>query len=264
MDKIIIRGLKIKARHGVKDFEKITPQTFLFDADIFCDFYAAAADDDLEKTINYSSVCKIITSVTQGNVFNLIEKLAYECAYAVMEALPAQKITLTVYKPEAPVKAEFDSVGVSVEISRERAVLSIGSSIGDRKKYLDAAVEKLNTYRGITVKKVSTFIETEPFGGVARNKFLNGAVEVETLLSPQGLLQAAHDIENECGRERTERWGDRTLDIDIIFFGKRIIRSDDLIIPHAGYADRDFVMIPLKEIVPDFVCPLCGKPVKDI
>lgn len=264
MDKILIRGLEVSTCHGVKDFEKIHPQLFIFDADLYCDFSVAATNDDIDSTINYSTASKIIVAVAKNNCFNLIEKLAYECAYAVMEATPANRIVLTVYKPQAPMKQKFDTVGVTVDVSREKVYLSLGSSMGERRKYLDAAIEKLNTCRQITVKKVSDYIETEPYGGVAENKFLNCAVEIETLFSPRLLLNEIHRIEAECGRVRNKRWGDRTLDIDIIFFGKHIITEDELVIPHAEYHKRDFVLAPLKQIAPDFICPKLLKPVKSI
>lgn len=264
MNKVIIRGLEVSACHGVKDFEKIQPQPFIFDVDIYFDFSEAAVSDDIEDTINYSAASKIIVSVARDNCFNLIEKLAYECAYAVMEGTPASRIALTVYKPQAPMKQKFDTVGVSVDISRERAYLSLGSSMGDRRQYLDTAIEKLNTCRGISVKKVSDYMQTEPYGGVAQNQFLNCAVEIETLLSPRQLLNEIHRIEVECGRVRDKHWGDRTLDIDVIFFGKKIITEDDLIIPHPEYHKRDFVLIPLKQIAPDFICPKFLKIVKEM
>lgn len=264
MNKILIRGLEVSACHGVKDFEKIQPQPFIFDADLYYDFSAAAVSDDIDDTINYSAASKIIVAVTKNNCFNLIEKLAYECAYAVMEGTPASRIILTVYKPQAPMKQKFNSVAVTVDISREMVYLSLGSSIGDRRQYIDTAIEKLNTCRQITVKKVSDYVQTEPYGGVAENQFLNCAVEIETLLSPRQLLMEIHRIEEECGRVRDKRWGDRTLDIDIVFFGKQIIAEDDLIIPHVEYHKRDFVLIPLKQIAPNFICPKFLKPVKDI
>lgn len=264
MNKILIRGLEVSACHGVKEIEKNRPQPFIFDADIYYDFFAAAGSDDISDTVNYSAASKLIVAVAQNNTFNLIEKLAYECAYAIMNDTPASRITLTVYKPEAPMKLKFDTVGVTVDVIRERVYLSLGSSMGDRRKYLDDAIEKLNTSCGITVKKVSEYIETEPYGGVAQNKFLNCAVEIETLLSPHELLNTIHRIEHECGRIREKHWEDRTLDIDIVFFGKRIISEDDLIIPHPEYHKRSFVLTPLKEIAPDFICPLLNKTIKNI
>ncbi|MCH5164062.1 MAG: 2-amino-4-hydroxy-6-hydroxymethyldihydropteridine diphosphokinase [Clostridiales bacterium] len=264
MNKILIRGLTVSACHGVRDFEKVNPQPFVFDADIYYDFSKAYLSDDLNDTINYSQACNKIAAVTTNNSFDLIEKLAYECAYAVMEGGNASKIELTVYKPEAPVKQKFDTVGVSIEVERTVSYLSLGSSMGDKKSYLDTAIQKLCDYPHISVKKVSDYIETQPYGGVAKNTFLNCAVEIETLYSARQLLDIIHKIEAECDRVRSVHWEDRTLDIDIIFFGKQVILEDDLIVPHADYHRRDFVLTPLRQIAPNFICPVLKKAIKDI
>lgn len=264
MDKIFIRGLEVSACHGVKDFEKVQPQPFVFDADLYFDFHAAYLSDDLNDTLNYSEASKIIVRTALDNSFNLIEKLAYECAYAVMNSLPAKKISLTVYKPRAPMKQKFTSVGVKAEVERNTVFLSLGSSMGDRKNYLDSAVAKLSAHPLIKVEKVSSYIETEPCGGVAQNKFLNCAVQIQTLLKPAELLAFTQGVEKECGRVRGRRWADRTLDIDIIFFGKKIIEEDNLVVPHPEYFKRAFVLEPLKEIAPDFICPLLKKAVKEL
>ncbi len=257
MGVVKIRGLEISACHGVHDFEKTKPQRFVFDVDIRTDFYGAAKTDKIDSTINYSRACTLISAITRGNVFNLIEKLAYECAFGIMENFEnASAVTLTVFKPDAPIKLKFGNVGVGVELRREKAYLSLGSSMGDKKRYLDTAVEKLASTRGVRVEKVSDYISTQPYGGVAENTFLNCAVCVETFLSPRELLEEIHRIEKECGRVRKERWGDRTLDIDIVFFGNRIIREEGLTVPHPDYANRQFVLQPMKQIAPDFVCPL--------
>ncbi|MDE6505018.1 MAG: 2-amino-4-hydroxy-6-hydroxymethyldihydropteridine diphosphokinase [Clostridia bacterium] len=259
MNAVKIRGLEIAARHGVYDFEKSTPQLFVIDADLYTDFYSAAKYDDLNATVNYSQVCNTLIKIATENTFNLIETLAYSCANALMGGFPLSGLSITVYKPEAPMKVKFSNVGVTVTLERERAFLSIGSSLGDKKGYLDKAVKLLGATQGITVKKISSYIETEPYGGVAENKFLNCAAEISTWLPPLKLLEEIHRIEAECGRERLARWGDRTLDIDIIFYGGKIIREDALSVPHPEYSKRDFVLIPLKEIAPEFVCPLTFK-----
>jgi 2-amino-4-hydroxy-6-hydroxymethyldihydropteridine diphosphokinase len=136
--------------------------------------------------------------------------------------------------------------------------------MGDSKKILKEGLELLSNYRGVKIKKVSNIIQTEPYGGVAKNIFYNCAAEVECLLSPKDLLCAIHEVEEKCGRVRKERWGDRTLDIDIIFFGDKIIADSGLSVPHLDYANRDFVIIPIKEIAPDFVCPDTRKRVSDL
>lgn len=257
MDIVKIRGLEISACHGVNPEEKVNPQRFVFDADIFTDFYSAAGSDCLADTVNYSAACKLIARVAGENVFNLIEKLAYECAFALTEAFPQIKsVTLTVSKPDAPVKLKFSTVAVTVTVERERAYLSLGSSLGDRKGMLDAALKKLALTRGVTVERVSDYMATPPYGGAAENEFLNCAACVSTFLTPHALLDEIHRIESECGRVRGVRWGDRTLDIDIIFFGDRRICDETLIIPHPDYKNRDFVLEPLKQIAPHLVVGL--------
>ncbi|MDE7083026.1 MAG: 2-amino-4-hydroxy-6-hydroxymethyldihydropteridine diphosphokinase [Clostridia bacterium] len=263
-DIILIRGLEVKTCHGVHAEEKVNPQPFIFDADLYTDFYTAAKSDDLNATVNYSKACEILVKTATEKTYNLIETVAYSGVYALLDALNLKKVRLTVYKPNAPIKRKFDTVGVTVTAEKERVFLSLGSSMGDRKSYLDKAQELLSQTRGIKVKKVSSYIETEPYGGVAQNGFLNCAVEIETYLTPHMLLEEIHRIENECGRVRTLRWGDRTLDIDIIFFGHKIIEEDDLQIPHREYFKRSFVLAPLNEIAPDFVCPVLHKKVKEL
>lgn len=249
---ISIKGLEIAACHGVHEFEKTAQKKFVVDCEITTDFYLAAKRDDLNSTVSYSEVCALLVSVVKNNVFNLIEKLVYECAFAVMEKFKTvNKVTVCVHKPEAPVPHKFEDISVSVTLERCTAYLSIGSSMGDRRGYLERGIELLKKTRGVSVEKVSNFIETEPYGGVAENKFLNGAIKIKTYLSPQSLLFEIHRIEEECGRERTVHWGDRTLDIDIILFGDKNIKEEGLIIPHPEYKKRDFVLIPLRQIAPE-------------
>ena len=261
---ILIRGLEVKACHGVLGFEKTQPQPFIFDADMLFDFYGAYKSDDVTDTVNYAPACELITQTAQKHGFNLIEKLAYECAFVLAEAFALKGVKITVYKPKAPVNVKFSNVGVTVTLLRTTAYLSIGSSEGDKKARLDEAVEKLGKTRGISVKKVSSYIKTPPYGGVAKGEFLNCAAEIETLLAPHALLDEIHRIESECGRVRKERWGDRTLDIDIVFYGRQIISDSRLTVPHPDYRNRWFVLAPMREIAPDFVCPECNICIKDI
>ena len=264
MNKVFVKGLEVYARHGVLDREKVNPQRFIFDVALDCDFEDAAANDDLRGTVDYSAVCDTIAEVATANSYNLLEKLAYECAYAVLDATGAHAAEITIGKPQAPVQHRFENVGVTVKAFRERAFLSLGSSLGDREKYLDKGIEKLGQTNGVTVKKISSYISSEPWGGVANNEFLNCAVEIETYLSPRALLKEINRIEEECGRKRAKRWDDRTLDIDIIFFGDKIIKEEKLVIPHPEYMKRGFVLTPLKKIAPNFFCPETGVQIKDI
>ena len=248
---ISICGLEITARHGVLNEEKINPQKFVFDLDLEVDFLRAAKDDDINSTVNYAEVCALIERTTEENKFNLIEKLCCECAFKVLENFErVRKIKITCSKPQAPVKQKFENISVTVTLERVKAYLSLGSSMGDREGYLNRAISLLNATRGIRVEKVSPNIQTEPYGGVAKNSFLNCAVCVDTFLPPHALLDEIHRIENDCGRVREKRWDDRTLDIDIIFYGDKEICDETLVIPHPDYKNRDFVLKPLKSIAP--------------
>lgn len=265
MSAITVKGLKVTACHGVLPEEKINPQPFVFDIDMDCDTTAAAKSDDVNLTVNYAAVCELVASFCKENCFNLIEKLAYGAAYKIAETFPLVKaVEVTVHKPEAPVGLPFDDISVTARVERNTVILSLGSSEGDKKAALDGAIRALNALDGIKVLKVSDYIETEPYGGAAKNKFLNCALTAECLISPRELLDNIHLIESSFGRVRDTRWGDRTLDIDIVFFGNKIIAEEGLCVPHPDYKNRAFVLTPLKQIVPGFVCPLFHKRIADI
>lgn len=257
MQKVIIKNLEIMGRHGVKPEEKINFQPFVISASMSTEFLEAAETDNIDKTVNYSSVCKLFDKIVKENSFNLIEKLAAECAYAVMENFTnVSEITLSVDKPQAPMKGKFESVAAELSLKREVCYLSLGSSLGDKRAAIERALSALEATRGIAVKKVSTFYKTAPYGGVAHNTFLNCAVEIETFLPAEELLRKIHIIEADGGRVRERKWDDRTIDIDIIFYGNEVINTPNLVVPHPEWEIREFVLKPLKEIAPEFVCPV--------
>ena len=131
--------------------------------------------------------------------------------------------------------------------------LGLGSNLGDRHKNITSAVERLNQ-NGITIKKLSTIIETDPVGGPKdQGKFLNAVAKAETNLSPENLRSTLKTIEQALGRVKTAKNGPRTIDLDILLYDMDVINTSELIIPHPRMLNRDFVMIPLKEIAPDLV-----------
>ncbi len=252
MNKITISALSVYACHGVNETEKSIEQPFILSCDMYLDFYDAALQDDLSKTVNYADVCAMLESTIIQNSYNLIETLAYRCAFSITDKYPGiSRIALKISKPQAPVTCKVEDVSVSLDLKKETAYLSLGSSMGDKKAYLDFALERLSKIPGIKVEKISSYLATEPYGGVAKNKFLNACVKVSTFLSPFSLLDRIHEIEAEAKRRRDVRWGDRTLDIDIVLFGKKKIDTEELTIPHPDCKNRDFVLIPLKEIAPE-------------
>ena len=131
-----------------------------------------------------------------------------------------------------------------------RAFLALGSNLGDRREHLQAAVDFVGAARGVSVLAVSPVYETDPVGGPAQDDFLNAVVEVETSLSPQRLLSLAQDAETAADRVRVERWGPRTLDVDIVLVDGVQMDEPELTIPHPRYHERGFVLAPLHDLDP--------------
>jgi 2-amino-4-hydroxy-6-hydroxymethyldihydropteridine diphosphokinase len=131
------------------------------------------------------------------------------------------------------------------------AYLALGSNEGDRLSTLQRAVDLLDAAPGITIRRSSRIYETEPVGGPPQPDYLNAVVEARTSLDPRELLEACHRVERSLGRERVVRWGPRTIDIDILTYGRERIDEPDLVIPHPRMHERGFVLAPLLELDAD-------------
>lgn len=132
----------------------------------------------------------------------------------------------------------------------ETAFLGLGGNLGDRAATLRAAIDDLDAADGVRVTHVSSLYETPPWGPVPQGPYLNACVAVETTLSARDLLELGLAIERRHGRERLVRWGPRTLDIDLLLFGREKIEEPGLALPHPHMAERAFVLVPLAEIAP--------------
>jgi 2-amino-4-hydroxy-6-hydroxymethyldihydropteridine diphosphokinase len=145
----------------------------------------------------------------------------------------------------------------------EPAVVAFGSNLGDREATLRAALDDLARTPGVRVDAVSSFIETAALrlDGVHDDapRYLNGVALVSTALEPHALLEELHRIEDAHGRVRVERWGDRTLDLDLIAMGSRHIDDAALVVPHPRAAEREFVLAPWLEVDPDAEVPGLGR-----
>ena len=131
------------------------------------------------------------------------------------------------------------------------ALIGLGSNLGDRPANLNGAISALGQVPGITVRQVSSFHETEPVGGPpGQGMFLNAVAVLETDLEPLPLLHVLQEIEARFGRQRTVRWGERTLDLDLLLFDDRIIDTPELCVPHPRMRTRRFVLEPLVEVAP--------------
>lgn len=146
---------------------------------------------------------------------------------------------------------------------KTRAVLALGSNLGDRKKTIKGATKALNRQKKIKVVSKSSLYETiavtESGEDENQPKYLNAVVIVETSLSPKELHQATAEVENKYGRVRLARWAPRTLDIDIITYGTELVETKSLIIPHPRAFERAFVLVPWLEIDPEAVIPGRGR-----
>jgi 2-amino-4-hydroxy-6-hydroxymethyldihydropteridine diphosphokinase len=145
------------------------------------------------------------------------------------------------------------------------ALIGLGSNLGDRTAHLDRAVAALAATPGMAVRAVSTYHETSPVGGPGgQGAFLNAAAALETSLEPPALLDALHAIEAASGRIREVRWGERTLDLDLLLFGDAVIRTELLRVPHPLMALRRFVLAPLAEVAPEAVDPVTRRTVRGL
>ena len=143
------------------------------------------------------------------------------------------------------------------------AVLLLGGNQGDRLQCLKNALRQIEILAG-RVKLRSTIYETAPWGNKDQDLFLNMAISIETTLSPLDLLEVLQGIEDGMGRERTVNWGPRYMDIDILFYDDHIIDIPELTIPHPRLQERNFVLVPLSAICPDFVHPVFNRRVGEL
>ena len=136
--------------------------------------------------------------------------------------------------------------------------MAVGSNLGEKESYIEDGISMLEEMSEIQIEKVSDLIVTKPYGGVEQDDFVNGAIKLRTLFTPNELLDALHLVEKHAKRERLVHWGPRTLDLDIIFYDDLVYEDDDLIIPHVDMANRDFVLKPLLDLCPNKRHPVLG------
>ena len=259
MDSILIRRLEVYAYHGVNPEENTLGQRFYVTAELFFDTAEAAENDELEKSVNYAKVCRDIVEYMQGRPYKLIETEANNIARMLLMKYPRIcEIAIELEKPDAPVRYSFGTVSVRIKRRWHDAYLSFGSNIGDRKSYIDQALEMLGSTDDNQVKEISDIIETKPYGVTDQPLFLNGCVHLRTLKTPDALLDQLHAIETALGREHQRRWGPRTIDLDIVFYDDKVIDTPDLHMPLIDMANREFVLRPLAQIAGYRRHPLLG------
>lgn len=265
MDSIQIRDLEIYCHHGVLKEENVLGQKFLVSVVMYMDTRPAGESDELERSINYAEVACVVKEEMEQKNYRLIEAAAEHLARRILFRFPmAERVQVEIKKPWAPILLPLDTVSVCIERGWTTVYLSLGSNMGEREQYIKGALEVLRQEPEIKCVRVSDLIETEPYGYTDQALFLNAAVELKTLKSPEQLLELCRQIEKAGNRERSIHWGPRTIDVDILLFGDRVVQTDDLTIPHREMHKRRFVLEPLTQIAPWAEHPVFGKRVMEL
>ena len=145
-------------------------------------------------------------------------------------------------------------------MNQSRCAIALGANLGDPEKTLEAAIHTLNQTPQIRVEACSSWYLTKAIGP-PQPDYINGCAILQTDMAPLQLMRTLLDVENQFGRVRRERWGARTLDLDLLLFDDVILDSPDLVIPHPRMGDRAFVLIPLAEIAPNWIEPVSKSPI---
>ena len=262
MDKISIVDLEVYCYHGVYETEKTQGQNFLVCAELTIKRDRHAVFDELTFSVDYAGVCNAIHGFMTENTYNLIETAANQLGLFLLKQYPLIfSAKIEVKKPDAPIGLRLRYVSAVCVRSRHTAFLSLGSNLGDSEHMLQNALIQIENNDDCKLLKVSAFQKTCPYGKTDQPDFLNACVEISTVLEPFELLNAVQGIENRLGRVRKEKWGPRTLDIDILFYDDLVLSESGLTIPHADLCNRLFVLEPLCTLEPNLIHPIYKLPV---
>jgi 2-amino-4-hydroxy-6-hydroxymethyldihydropteridine diphosphokinase len=139
------------------------------------------------------------------------------------------------------------------------AYLSLGSNIGDRYSYIKDTIAKIKSRKRIKVVKCSSIYETEPWGIKEQGEFLNCVIKIKTEIPPVELISEMKETEAEIGRVKKTHWGEREIDIDVLFYDDLIYSDEEISIPHMEVQNRRFVLVPMCEIAPEYIHPAFDK-----
>jgi dihydroneopterin aldolase/2-amino-4-hydroxy-6-hydroxymethyldihydropteridine diphosphokinase len=266
-DRIVLSGVRATGRHGVLPEERVAGQEFVVDLELALDLSVAAATDRVGATVHYGELAEAVVAAIECEPVDLIETLAQRIADVALAHELVDAVVVTVHKPSAPIPVPFTDVAVRIERNRaaatEPVVIALGTNLGDRDATLVEAVAALRRLPGLTVDGVSPVHETVAVTvdgpDASRPRYGNQVVVGRSSLPPQALLAALLRIERAFGRVRAERWGDRTLDLDLIVHGDRVVDDAGLVLPHPRAHERAFVLAPWLDVDRDAVLPGRGR-----
>ena len=261
MDRIEIAGLRVMTLVGVLPHEREFPQPLEFDIVLEGDLRDAGMSDDLADTAHYGLVAERAAAIARETKDELLERLAHRIAEDALTVDRVEAVEVVVRKLRPPISEDMQYTAVRIRRTRadlqipartsHRAIVALGSNLGDRVGFLKLAVEEL----GDSLMAQSQVFETAPVGGPEhQGAYLNMVVAVDTSLDPFAMLRRCQRIESLALRQRIVHWGPRTLDVDLLFFDDISIASPELTIPHPRYGERRFVLTPLAEVAPE-LCP---------
>lgn len=260
MDCIEVIDQKIFAYHGVLPEEKETGQYFYISFKAYLNISEAADQDDMSLSVSYADMCRTVKKAVVSEVYDLIETVADRTAKALLMAYPKlQRVVLTVKKPSAPVGEPVAYPAVTVDRQWHQAYIAIGSNMGDSRQIIRTAIDLLDEHvlGGVTAE--ATIVETEPWGKTDQENFFNTAIGYRTLLAPRQLMKLLLETEAIHGRERHEKWGPRTLDLDLVLYDDLISDDPYVTLPHPLMEERAFVLEPLTEIAPNVCHPVLNE-----
>lgn len=265
MDKIIIKDLEVYAYHGVNEEEKTMGQKFLISAELSLDLRTAGKSDDLTKTVNYANLCHDLEKEFTKEKFDLIEHAAQMlCEYILINYELVSGVKLLLKKPWAPIGKSVNYAAVELEREWHTAYVALGSNMGDKQKNIDNAISKIKELNINRIINTSKFYETEPVGFKEQDNFLNGVIELKTLMTPLELIHFLLGIEKDLKRVRDIPMGPRTIDLDILLYDDIITSDEEVIIPHPRMHERTFVLLPLNDIAPYKMHPILNKRMKEL
>lgn len=261
MDRIEITGLRVMTLVGVLAHERESAQPLEFDIFLEGDLRDAGSSDDLVDTAHYGMVAERAAEIARESKDELLERLIHRIAEDALTFDRVEAVEVVVRKLRPPIPEDIQHTAVRIRRTRadlqipprtsHRAIVALGSNLGDRVGFLKLAVDEL----GSSLISQSQVFETAPVGGPDdQGAYLNMVVAVETSLDPFAMLRRCQRIESLALRQRIVHWGPRTLDVDLLFFDDITITSPELTIPHPRYGERRFVLTPLAEVAPEF-CP---------
>jgi len=257
-DHIYVTGLRLMALVGVLPHEREGEQPVQVDIDLEVDLAEAGLTDNLVDTANYGAIAEAVSEVVRMSSDVLLERLVARIAERCLQFDHVEVADVRLTKLRPPISENLDSTAVRIVRSRvdmkiparHRAIVALGSNLGDRVAYLRFGLERLSN-----VVAQSQVFETDPVGGPDnQGPYLNMVAVIDTDLDPYAMLRRLLQIEAEAHRVRIERWGPRTLDLDLLFYDDVTINSEELIVPHPRFAERRFVLEPLSEVASEH-CP---------